>query len=227
MRAFTLIELLVVVGLIAILSAAVFQLPADGGSEAAMRSAQAIMRDLVTVARTRAPATGHKTRLLVNVDAGVPERYLRLVVLQIGRQAGASPADWDSLQRIALPTGVFVVPAALDGVVTAPSDWKRASDPTADLSSDLFSGQSLAYALEGDTAPQSWTGVAFTPAGTLAALAGGLPPKGSLVLAPGRRREVEQGSGAPPVTLENPKTVRGLLLSAYGVPALLPNWNAF
>jgi hypothetical protein len=179
-------------------------------------------------ARGKAAATNCKTRLLVNVDPAVPDRYLRLVVLQVGRQPGPNPANWDTFQRLSLPASVFVVPASLAGLVTVPGDWKRVSDPTADLASDLFTAQQLSYALEGDSAAQGWTGVAFTSMGTLSALAGGPPPKGALVLAPGRRRgQEEQLPGDSPVELEQPAAVRGLLLSAYGVPTLLRERSAF
>src|SRR6187402_2928357 len=121
---FTLLELLVVIGLIAALSATAFHGLAGGGREAAMRSSQALLANLVTAARTKAMTTGCKTRLLVNVDPATPDRYLRAVVLQVGRQAGPSPANWDTFQRLNMPSAVFVVPASLAGLVAAASEWK-------------------------------------------------------------------------------------------------------
>jgi type II secretory pathway pseudopilin PulG len=225
---FSLVELLVVVGLIAAMSATAFHGLAGGGREAAMRSSQALLSNLVTAARTRAMTTGCKTRMLVNVDPGIPDRYLRAVVLQVGREAGPSPANWDTFQRLNMPSGVFVVPASLAGLVAAASEWKRVSVPTVDLASDLFVAQVLSHALEGDATPQWWTGVAFTPVGTLATLVSGPPPRGSVVLAMGRRRAPgDYAPGDPPVELEHPSAVRGLLLSAYGVPTLLGDRNAF
>lgn len=225
---FSLLELLVVIGLLATLSAVAFHGLAGGGREAAIRSSQALLANLVIAARTKAIATGCKTRLLVNTDPAVPDRYLRLVVLQVGRDASASPTNWDTFQRLSLPSGVFVVPSSLAGLVMAPADWKRVSDPAADLVSDLFTAQALSGAFEGEAAPQWWTGVAFTPVGTLATLVSGPPPKGSVVLAMGHRRTSgTYGAGDPPVELEKPSTVRGLLLSAYGVPTLLRDRSAF
>jgi prepilin-type N-terminal cleavage/methylation domain-containing protein len=227
-QGFSLLELLVVIGLIAALSGAVFHGLAGGGREATMRSSQALLANLVTAARVKAMASGCKTRLLVNVDPAVPDRYLRLIALQIGRQPGPSPANWDTSQRLNLPRGIFVVPPSLAGLVEATTDWKRVSDPTADLTSDLFAAEPLSYALEGDAAPQWWAGVAFTPVGTLATLVSGPPPKGALVLAVGRRRaSADYVPGAPPIELEQPSAVRGLLLSAYGVPTLLRDRSAF
>lgn len=225
---FTLLELLVVIGLVALLAATAFHGLTGGGREAALRSSQALLANLVVAARSKAAATNCKVRLLVNVDPAAPERYLRLVVLQVGRQPGPSPANWDTFQRMGLPAGVFVVPASLSGLVAVPGEWKRVSDTSADLASDLFTAQQLSYALEGDVTPQAWTGVAFTSVGSLSTLSGGPPPKGSLVLAPGRRRgAAEISSGDPPIELEQPAAVRGLLLSAYGVPTLLRERNAF
>ena len=160
-----------------------------------------------------------------------PERYLRHLVLQLARQAGSSPADWDTLATVTLPEGVYVMPSSLTqsgGLVANPADWKRVTDPAADLVSDLFTSQSLSVLLEGDASAQLWTGVGFTPNGTLAALGGGQPPKGALVIALGVRRP--PGSyqpGESPVQLGSPHAVRGLILSAYGVPALLGERSSF
>ncbi len=222
---------LVVIGLIAAMSFLLVSGLTGGGATAAMQSGQATITNLITTARTKAAATGRKTRLLVNTEAGASERYLRHLVLQLARQAGSSPADWDTTATVTLPEGVYVVPASLTqtgGLVANPADWKRVTDPAADLVSDLFSNQAMSVLLEGDTSAQLWTGVSFTPNGTLAALGVGPPPKGSLVIALGVRRP--PGSyqpGESPVQLGNPQAVRGLILSAYGVPALVSERSSF
>lgn len=228
LAAFTLLELLVVIGLIAALSFVLISGLTGGGKSVALQSAQATVSNLVTAARTKAPATNRKVRLLVNVDVSVPERYLRFLVLQLARQPGSSPADWDTIQSVSLPGGAYVVPGLLTGLVADATQWKRVSDPAEDLASDLFKNQSLTLALEGDPTAQAWTGVAFTPNGTLAALSGGPPPKGSIVIALGQARPPGTiPAGQPPVQLASAQSVRGLVLSAYGVPALLNERNAF
>ncbi len=230
-NAYTLLELLVVIGLIGAMSFFLVGGLTGGGATAALQSGQATLANLITTARAKAAATGRKTRLLVNTDAHAPERYLRHLVLQLARQAGPSPADWDTLATITLPGGVYVMPATLarsDGLVANPADWKRVTDPAADLVSDLFTNQSLSFMLEGDTAVQLWTGMGFTPNGTLAALDSGPPPKGTLLIALGIRRP--PGSFQPgdsPVQLGDPQAVRGLILSAYGVPALVNERGSF
>jgi prepilin-type N-terminal cleavage/methylation domain-containing protein len=230
-RAFTLLELLVVIGLIGVMSFFLVSGLTGGGAAAALQAGQATMANLITVARTKAPATGRKTRLLINTDAASPERYLRYIALQLARQGGSSPADWDTITTVTLPEGVYIVPSSLTqtpGLTASPTDWKRASDATADLVSDLFAGQSLRLILEGDTSAQTWTGVAFTANGTLASVSGGTPPRGFLVIALGTRKAPGGYlSGEAPVQLVNPQAVRGLVLSAYGVPALLNDRSAF
>jgi len=226
--AFTLLELLVVVGLIGGASFLLLGGLGGGDKSAALQSSQATVANLVTAARTQASSTGRKAHLLVNADPAQPGRYLRFVALQLARQPGASPANWDTVQSLFLPLGIYVVPGSLDGLVSEPSAWKRGSDVSADLASDLFANQSLAYVFDGDTAAQLWTGVAFTPNGTLAALAGGPPPKGAWLIAVGQPRPPgSYAAGLPPVQLDEPARVRGLMLSAYGVPAWCDDRSAF
>lgn len=225
---FTLLELLVVIGLVATMSVLLVSGLTGTGKSASLQSAQATISNLITAARTKAPATNRKARLLVNADPGAPDRYLRFIVLQVARQPGTNPAEWDTIQSISLPAGAYIVPGSLTGLVTDATQWKRVSDPADDLASDLFKNQSLTYLIEGDTTAQLWTGVAFTPNGTLAALAGGPPPKGSIVIALGQTRAPgTYQAGLPPVQLASAQTVRGLVLSAYGVPALLNDRSAF
>jgi type II secretory pathway pseudopilin PulG len=227
-KAFTLLELLVVIGLVAGMTFFLFGGLTGGGRTMALQSAQATVANLFTAARTKAPATNRKTRLLINVDPAQPERYLRYLVLQVARQAGSSPTDWDTVQTAVLPPDTYVVPSSLNGLVANAADWKRISDPSLDLVSDLFMNQLLSYTLEGDSAAQIWTGAAYTPNHTLATLAAGPPPKGAIIVAQGRERPPgSYPDGQPPVELVNPRGVRGLVLSAYGVPAPLNDHSAF
>ncbi len=231
-KAFTLLELLVVIGLIAAMSFFLVSGLTGGGATAALQSGQATMVNLIAVARIKAPATGRKARLLVNTDASTPERYLRFVALQLARQAGSSPTDWDTVTTVTLPEGVYIMPASLTqfvGLIDSPANWKRVSDPAADLVSDLFNNQSATVSLEGDMSAQQWTGVSFTTTSNLATIGPGTaPPKGFLVLTLGSRKPPGSYlSGEAPVRLVNPQAVRGLVLSAYGVPALLNERSAF
>lgn len=227
-KAFSLLEVIVAIGLVAGMTFLLIGSLAGGGKSVALQSAQATVANLVTGARTKASATNRKTRMLIHADAGQPDRFLRHLVLQIGRQPGPSPTDWDTVQTVSLAPEIYIVPGALSGLVEDASAWKRVSDPDADLVSDLFLNQTVSYRLEGDTLAQLWIGVAFTPNHTLAALGGGPPPKGSIVIASGMLRAPgTYEAGQPPVRLVKPEAVRGLVLSAYGVPALLNDRNSY
>jgi len=136
------------------------------------------------------------------------------------------------VQTATLPADVFVVPASLTsaaGLVTDPAGWKRVSDPSEDLVSSVFLNQSITFALEGDAIARQWAGVCLTPNGTLTRLGNsGTPPRGVLVVATGMLRVPgSYATGQSPVQLGSPETVRGLVLSVYGVPALLNDRNAF
>lgn len=228
--AFTLLELLVVIGLIATLAAFLLGGLGGGDQAAALPSAQASVVNMVTAARQQATATGRKTRLLVNVDPSAPDRFLRYIVWQRAREAGASPVNWDVVETINLPPGCYVVPGSLRvalGLVENEADWRLHSAPAQSLVSSLFANQTLTLALPGDVSAQAWTGVAFTAPGTLAALAGGPPPTGNWLVATGTvRAPGSYAMGEAPVRLQSPRTVRGLILSAYGVPTVVSEPDA-
>ena len=229
--AFTLLELLVVIGLIAGLSLVLFVGLRGGGKSAALQSAQSTVANLVTAARLKAAASGRHCRVLVANDPADTDRYLRFLALQQAQLPGANPANWDTVQTILLPAEIYIVPAALGapgGLVADSTQWRRASDPAEALVSGVFQNQDITHALEGDTAARQWTGVCFTPQGTLTALGVGPPPKGQLVIATGDLRAPgTYAADESPVRLANPESVRGLVLSAYGVPALLNDRSAF
>lgn len=222
LHAFSLLEILLVIGLIAGLALILTGGLMDAGKSTRLKTAQATLANLVTAARTKAPATSRKTRLLIHADAASPERYLRYLVLQLAREPGSNPANWDTLTTVTLPPGVYVVPASLTGLVADLTQWMRLSDPTEELASDMFRNQNLTYASEGDSGAQLWTGLAFTPNGTVAALVSGPPRTGAIIVADGQTRVPgTYGYAEPPIRLSNPQAVRGLMLSFSGVPALI------
>lgn len=204
--AFTLLELLVVIGLVAGLSFFLIGGLAGGGRSAALQSGQATVINLLMVARTHAMASGNPTRVLVNHDRSAAERYLRQLVLQESR-AG----NWRTMQLVALPAGVYVVPhqnQMPDDLFGAAAPWVKADGSR--LHSSCLSHVPVSLAV--DTAiAEMWVELAFTPLGTTGT-------SGFLVLATGRA----QPPGAvaetqSPIWLENQMAVRGLQLSAYGL----------
>ena len=218
--AFTLLELLVVAGLTAAFSVVLIRGLGGGGQSAALQSAQATLANLVSLARTKAMASGQSSRLLVHVDVGSssqPLRYLRLVAVQTQASGG-----WQTITDAYLPDGVYVVPGNFTvtpaGLFSAVS-WTRA-DGSALRSTALRSNQISTETIDGPAAEQ-WVSVTISAAA-------GTAQSGDLILAPGRLRP--PGSylpGESPVVLDNPDGVRGLTLSAYGVPALINARNGF
>jgi len=193
------------------------------GKSAALQSAQATLANLITATRTKAMTTGQSARLLVHVDAAstaTPPRYLRYLAVEI-----QTPSGWQLVSDAYLPDGVFVIPgnfsplpAGLFAAGTS-SPWTK-SDNSALRSTALRSAQISSEQIGGAGAEQ-WTSIVFSPAGTTA-------QSGDLVLAAGRPRA--PGSYPPgdsPIELENPEEVRGLTLSAYGLPTLVNDRTSF
>ena len=221
--AFTLLELLLVVGLIAALSGFLIGGLAGGGKVAALQSAQAILANLITAARTKAMAGGQSVRILIQVDAtssSQPPRFLRYVVLQVQTGSG-----WQSLTDFYLPAGVYVVPGNFStipaGLFAAGTSatWTKA-DGTALRSTALRNTQITGETINGP-APEYWVSIQFSPAG-------GTAQSQDLIVASGHPRSPGAfGPGESPVELENPASVRGLTLSVYGVPALINDRTGF
>ncbi|MBI5424942.1 MAG: hypothetical protein HZA32_12760 [Opitutae bacterium] len=222
---FTLMELLVVVGLIAGMSFFLLR-GFSGGSGTSLQAGQAQLANLITAARGKAATTGRRTRVLIHADAltNPDRRFLRFVVLQLANDATASPAGWTTVDSGFLPENIFVVPSSLtlaSGLVADTSAWKKVTAPVEDVVSDLL-GQTVSVTVEGDSAAQTFAGFVCTPNGTLGSVNGGFPPKGLLVLAVGAARAPgSYAAGDAPVQLQRPEAVRGLAVSAYGIPTLL------
>ena len=216
-QGFSLVELLVVTGLIATLSVFLVSGLGGGGQSAALQSAQAAMAGMVTAARTKALASGKSSRILVHVDpasTSQPLRYLRQVAVQTHTGSG-----WQTFTDIFLPDGIYVVPGNFTVIPaglfadTASVPWTKA-DGSALRSTALRSNQIAAETIN-SVGAELW--VSFTISANA-----GTAQAGDLILAAGRRRPPgSYRTGESPVELLNPETVRGLTLSAYGVPALI------
>lgn len=222
-RAFTLIELLVVIGLVAGLSVLLFTGLDSGGKGNALRSAQASLAGIVTVARTNAVSSGQTCRVMINIDptsVGTERRFLRYLVVQT-EVLGA----WQTIADLYLPNGVYIVPgdfADLPAGLFAEGvgAWTRVDGTTVLRSSALRENQISTEAINAPVA-EKW--VRFSIAG-----AGGTGQSGDLVLASGRDRA--PGAYAPgesPVSLPNREQVCGLTLSAYGLAVLIADRASF
>ncbi len=220
---FTLLELLVVIGLIAALSFVLFGGLGGGGRSAALQSGQATLANLVTAARVKAMATGQSARVLIHVDpssAARPLRFMRHLALQV-QVAGA----WQLVTEMYLPEGIYVVPGNFSPVpagifaANTAGPWTR-SDGSALRSTALRANQIIMDKINSSTAEQ-WAAITLAAAGTTA-------QSGDIILAAGRiRAPGSYAAGDSPVELENPETVRGLSVSAYGVPVMINGRTGF
>lgn len=215
--AFTLLELLVVIGLIAAMSFLLIGGLAGGGKSAALQAGQSTVANFVTVARTRAVATGNTTRILVRTSF-TAENFRRLLLLVEQRNN-----TWETIDSINLPAGVFVLPYRTrvpPGMYPNAADWRTANGQEV-LGSSALSATPVPYAFESGST-ETWDYLGFTPRGTTET------SQGSLVLATGRPTPPgELSQSDSPVVLMDPASVRGLQISTYGVPRLLNDRSGF
>jgi prepilin-type N-terminal cleavage/methylation domain-containing protein len=217
-KAFTLLELLIVIGLIAVICVWIAPGLSGGSRSASLQSAQTMLANLVAVARTKAAATGSSARMLINIDlanASVSGRYLRFIAVQVQDGAG-----WNTIGTTWLPDGVGLLPrdpTVPANLLPGGPAWTRPSDGAQLRSSALrpvgpvFPDAEVTLAVDSRT-PELWAAIKFTALGTTAN-GGDLVLAGYRVLPPG-----SYAPGESPLQFENQETVRGLTLSAYGLP---------
>lgn len=204
LRAFTIIELLVVIGLIGLLSAGIGLALSRGSSGTALQVGQGTLQSLISAARAQAAIKQATADLVIDTDRN-SDGFLRTFYIVVGGEAVGAP--------ISLPQGTYLVPKDTSttysgGVIFEPgtSDWTN--------------GVSTAFADTDSTISNVTTGtyrrvVGITVRGTAA------PDGGRLVLAAGERRSADT------VAFSNPNSVRGALVSTYGVLTLINDAQAF
>lgn len=216
LRAFTLVELLIVAALVAALVVGLARGLQPTNATAALRAAQATVYNLLVAGRSTAMASGQNTRVLVQVDPTSPlasARYLRCWALQ-----RLDPAGWTTLAMVSLPAGTYVVPrdpTSVDGLVIDPIAWTRPSDGGALRSTALRMSDEVMASMGGEV-EERWAAICFSPRGTTIS-------SQALVLVAGERTQ----GHVSPVRLAHPERVRGLVLSVYGVPALVDGRSGF
>ncbi|HWA86230.1 MAG TPA: hypothetical protein VG710_08420, partial [Opitutus sp.] len=155
-------------------------------------------------------------RVLIHVDDAspmAPARYLRYFVLQ-----SSDGSNWTTESDAYLPNGAYVVPrdpTAVAGLLPAEVAWTRPSDGDTLRSTSLRQSDETSVAVASSIA-EHWAAIVFSSRGSTA-------DQFALVLATGRR---SQGPGSP-VTLDDPDSVRGFAISAYGVTALVNGRSGF
>ncbi len=222
-RAFTLFELLVVLGLIAVLSFILSPKFGAGRQSAALQTAQAMLFNLLSAARTKAQATGQSSRVLIQVDPvnyGQPLRYLRYLAVQT-----QNPSGWTVFAEAFLPDGIYIVPGNFNALpigIFPPeltAAWVK-SDGAPLRSTALRSSQVIYEAINGPVVEQ-WVSIVISATA-------GTAQSGDLIVAPGQGRNPgAYAVGESPIVLVNPARVRGLSLSAYSVPTFIYNLSSF
>lgn len=221
--AFTLVELLVVMALMAVFSAVLLSQFSGGGSSAVLQSAQSALAGTITLARTRALASGQPCRLAFNIDpreSAQPSRYLRFIVLQIN-----GPTGWQSIKELYLPEGAYFLPGdfavlPLGLFAEGTADWVKADELTPLRSTVLRSGQIITETINSNVA-ELWVSFSISPIGATA-------QAGDLVLASGRQRAPGfYLAGESPVELYHRDGVHGITLSSYGLAVLIADRSGF
>jgi prepilin-type N-terminal cleavage/methylation domain-containing protein len=207
---FTLLEVIVVLGLITLLAGALGLSFRDVEPARGLGSAQAAVAALVAAARNEAAL--HRNRVMLVVDADpADDRFLRGVQVAV-ETAPNSGSWWLTEHGILLERAIRVVPGIteVDGFSLAPTDPNPADWPALRRSS-------LVRVPDGSVAGGNRNGsgrylglVIPLPTGGLAGSGGGE----KLLLAAARRT-----SGG--IIFEHPDQLRGIVLSAYGVPLLI------
>lgn len=221
-RGFTLIELLVVVAIIAVTAAFLLGGANVDRRPASLRSAQATLANLITLARTRAGSAGQASRILLQIDpvsTVEPQRYLHYLVAQVQTATG-----WETITDCRLSPGIYVVPGNFavtpDGLFFDAARWVRA-DGVSPLRSTALRASMVTTETINATVPEQWVSINFSVVGSTA-------QSGDIVLATGVTRSPGTYSvGDSRVELGNPEAVRGLTLSSYGVTALIENRLSF
>lgn len=180
-----------------------------GGNTVGLQSAQTTVAGLLSLVRGQAAVTGRNAALFVNNNAANPDRYLRYLVPVIRNEADDG---WDALdQGSLLPQGCYVVPFVTPSgsAVESGASWTNLN------SSRLVTSETLPLV---SSASEPWVGVEFTPRGT---------PNPSVGV--GNRIVLANARPSPPDPLKwmNPRDVRGVVLTPYGIPRLVNDPSDF
>jgi len=221
---FTLVELLVVIALVAGLTAFLLGNLSEGGNGATLKSGQAAVAGLFTVARAKAVSSGQPCRLMFNIDVTSdvnPARFLRYIVLQ--NQTGSG---WETVTDLYFPDGVYVVPGDF-GTLPAglfsegTESWIRAGGSGTVLRSTVLRSGQISNEAINSLVAEEWVSLSISAVGTTA-------QAGDLMIASGRTRAPgTYTAGASPVELYHRDSVCGLALSSYGLAVLVADLSGF
>lgn len=241
-QAFTLVEILVVITVIGILAGSLVAVLRTGERGPALQAAQATLSGLVSSARAQAALGNTKATLVIWADPSDPETYLRRAAIAVGVDMDNNgTADFYSIQSETqdLPVGIFFVPENstenLPAKLEVKVDWEdmtmtesQATNHGTTLSTSAAKGfkrfdfsASPQWQDDPDAPNIYYESIAFDSLGKLA-----VSEVNYIAVAPG---EIQAGVSASEkgVLFKNADSVLGIKLSAYGIPILLTEKNAF
>jgi prepilin-type N-terminal cleavage/methylation domain-containing protein len=212
---FTLIELLVVIALIGILSAGIGLSLGKGDRSTSLKNAQATVSSALSGARAQAALGQNSAAIFINADPTSDNflREFRIALYIPATSAPPVPERWLSKgDAILLPSGVYLVPPA-SAFTTSQVEFKNT---WTELYTTAYSTTSIELTDEAGVTISSVVYhkiSSFTVQGTTTA--------GQLVLASGEM----QSDGK--LVLDKPESVRGMLVSQYGVATVVNEPAAF
>jgi len=211
---FTLIELLVVIGLIAVLAGGIGLALGKGDRGTSLRSAQGTISSLISGARAQAALNQTNAAIFVNATP-TSDNFMREFRIAIETSANNWQVKGDP---VVLPRGIFLVPK--DAAFTEPSEveyvgtWKSGSTWTLHSTAYTATNRQLKDAANNNISADNYHKlVDMSVRGTAAA--------GKLVLAIAE----PQPSGS--IKYDKPDSVRGMLVSSYGVASFINEAEAF
>jgi prepilin-type N-terminal cleavage/methylation domain-containing protein len=231
--AFTLIELMIVIAVIGILIGSIGLALKGGNKPAALQGAQATLMSLVSAARAQAALESTTATVLIWADTNNSETYLRRAAVFVRADTngdGTVDAYVRKNEPVDLPQGIFFVPSdagsAMPIIRQPAADWTGLTLTESQNSNSATTGLVFKRLDETLTTP-SWDADPNAPVKAYVTIGfdayGQLVPSdvNYLAVAPG---DIEPNQG---VTFPEVDSLRGVKLSAYGIPLMLNEKNAF
>jgi prepilin-type N-terminal cleavage/methylation domain-containing protein len=244
-RAFTLVELLIVIAVIGILAGSLAAVLRTGERGPALQASQATLSGFVSAARAQAALGNTNATLVIWADPADPETYLRRAAVAV-RVDTNDDGEFDhyaiqgDIQD--LPRGIFFVPENAGNDLPAKLEplavWRTPNTlvytesqtsgngtTSASTSGKGFKryeeGSSPKWQNDPDAPTTYYESIAFDPYGSLAT-----PTVNYMAVAPG---DIAVGPNSTDrgVIFRAADNVRGLKLSAYGLPIQLNEKAAF
>ena len=242
-RAFTLVELMIVIAVIGILTGSLVAVLRTGGKGPALQAAQATLSGLVSSARARAALDNNTATVIIWANSNDSSTYLRraAIAVRVDTNNDGVPDSYNIQGgSLDLPRGVFFVPEAHSGSnlparLEVVGDWANLTLTESQANSHGTTNAGAAtkgfkrfdfvsnpkWQDDPDAPTVYYESITFDGLGKLA-----VTDVNYLAVATG---EIQSGptSADRGVLFQNPDALRGIKLSAYGIPIVLTEKNAF